>query len=85
MVWDQRIFAGQGLLSVPGLEPMRKTKTLLTVMTVVLLGSTPASSLNTPRAVSVQSCKPHPSSGISLIGSKGAFDLVLIAADACRE
>ena len=63
---------------------MRTTKILGTVATVMLVGSAPASSLNVPRAQAAV-CSPPSASAISLVGSRGAFGVVVIMPQVCGE
>jgi hypothetical protein len=63
---------------------MRTAKIIATVATVILMGSAPASSLNVPRA-QAETCSPINASAISLIGSQGAFGLVLISPRVCSN
>jgi len=63
---------------------MRTTRILATVAAVVLIGSAPASSLNVPRA-HAEICAPPERSAISLVGSQGAFGVVVISTAACRQ
>ena len=63
---------------------MRTTTILATVATVMLVGSAPASSLNVPRAQAAV-CAPLSASAISLVGSRGAFGVVVIAPRVCGE
>ena len=62
---------------------MRTTRILATAVTVMLVGSAPASSLNVPRA-QAEICLPLTASAISLVGSRGAFGVVVIAPRACE-
>lgn len=63
---------------------MRTTKILGSVVTVMLMGSAPASSLNVPR-MQTTVCSPLSASAISLVGSRGAFGVVVIAPAVCSE
>lgn len=63
---------------------MRTTKILGTVAIVMLVGSVPASSLNVPRTQAAV-CSPLSASAISLVGSRGAFGVVVIAPRVCSE
>jgi hypothetical protein len=58
-------------------------KIIATVATVMLVGSAPASSLNVPRA-QAEVCSPSSASAISLVGSRGAFGILVIAPRACE-
>ena len=63
---------------------MRTTGIIAAVVTVMLVGSAPASSLNVPRA-QTDVCSPVSASAISLVGSQGAFGVVVIVPSACGE
>jgi hypothetical protein len=63
---------------------MRTTRILATIAAVMLLGSAQASSLNVPRE-HLQSCSPAWTSAISLVGSQGAFGVVVTSSRECGE
>jgi hypothetical protein len=63
---------------------MRTTTVIATIATAILMGSAPASTLNAPRA-HAQVCAPANTSAISVVGSRGAFGVVLISPPACND
>gem|GEM_PF-6513737 len=63
---------------------MRTTRIFATVAITMLVGSAPASSLNVPRT-QVEVCSPPSASAISLVGSRGAFGVLLISPRACSQ
>jgi hypothetical protein len=63
---------------------MRTTRILAMVVAVILIGSAPASSLNVPRA-QAEACSLLSTSAISLVGSRGAFGVVVISPRACSQ
>ena len=65
-------------------DPMRTTRIFATIAIVILAGSAPASSLNVPRA-QAEVCSPLTANVISLVGSRGAFGVVLISPRTCSE
>jgi hypothetical protein len=67
---------------------MRAATIAATVLVSALMGSTPVSSLSTLReAPHSHACAPatQPSRAISLVGSQGAFGIVVFTPDICIQ
>jgi len=67
---------------VPRFRLMRTTTIIATIATAILMGSAAASSLNVHPA-RAEVCSTPAASTISLVGSQGAFGVVLISAPVC--
>ena len=64
---------------------MRTTTIIATVAMAILMGSAPASSLNVPHPMRAEICSAPRANLISLVGSQGAFGVVLISAPVCTR
>jgi len=64
------------------MEPMRTIRILAMTAAAMLLGSAQASPLDVPRQ-HLQTCSITRASAISLVGSQGAFGVVVISSREC--
>ncbi len=62
---------------------MRTTTIIATIAMAILMGSAPASSLNVPHPLRAEICSVPKTSAISLVGSHGAFGVMLITEPVC--
>jgi uncharacterized protein YigA (DUF484 family) len=63
---------------------MRTARILALIASAMILGSAQASSLNVPRE-RLQVCSPAQASAISLVGSQGAFGVVVFSSRECGQ
>jgi hypothetical protein len=63
---------------------MRTTRILAMIAAAMLLGGAQASSLNVPRQ-HLPTCSPARTGAISLVGSQGAFGVMVISSRECGQ